>query len=121
MFILKGPNIIVGGNQYVLCSSFTSGGTELWHKYCTVVTDADITQDRTLTIVNKALRPICTSWESIRTHEPLFSSANVVLVLDIVLDGAGKPRLQVLSHVSSDMGHLLARTNETHRRVCSII
>lgn len=89
MFILKGPNIIVGGNRYVLCSSFTSGGTELWHKYCTVVTDADITQDRTLTIVNKALRHICTSWESIRHAEPLFSSANVDLVLDIVLDGAG--------------------------------
>ncbi|PBK88435.1 hypothetical protein ARMGADRAFT_1084761 [Armillaria gallica] len=89
MFILKAVGIIAGGNRYVLCSSFTSGGTELWHEYCTVVTDANITHDPTLTIVNKALRHICTSWESIHHADPLFCSANVVLVLDIVLDGAG--------------------------------
>ncbi|PBK82064.1 hypothetical protein ARMGADRAFT_1090752 [Armillaria gallica] len=79
MFILKAVGIIAGGNR----------GTELWDEYCTVVTDANITHDPTLTIVNKALRHICTSWESIHHADPLFCSANVDLVLDIVLDGAG--------------------------------
>ncbi len=89
MFILKAVNIIAGGNRYMLCSSFTSRETELWHEYCMVVTDANITHDPTLMIVDKALRHICTSWEPMHHADALFCSANIDLILDIVLDGAG--------------------------------
>ncbi len=89
MFILKALDITVAGNRYVLCSSFTSGGTEVQHEYCMVVTDADITHGPMLTIVNKALRRIYTSWESIHHAEPLFCSGNVDLVIDLILDGVG--------------------------------